>query len=91
MTKQFDYFDEYEIQGHNSVIETMIRNDKQLCFLESTCTCEEFRSIFICKHILGFVLQLKIRNCPKEGCATPIAPKKKRGRTTHAKKALEKQ
>lgn len=87
--KQFDSFDDYRENGHKMIYETCISlND---CFLNSTCTCGEFTDIFMCKHIIGFCLQLRLKSCPKEGNSKQISSKRKAGRTSRAKKALVRQ
>lgn len=87
--KTFDSFDEYRKNGHKMIYETRICLSD--CFLKSTCTCREFTEIFMCKHIIGFSLQLRLKTCPKEGNSTKISRKKKAGRTSRAKSALQRQ
>lgn len=89
-TKSFDTFEDYQQNGHKMIYQTKIcLND---CFVNSTCTCGDFISKFMCKHIIGFSLQLKLKACPKEGNSKPIASKRKSaGRTSRAKKALIRQ
>lgn len=85
----FNSFDDYQKNGHKMIYETKICLTN--CFLESTCICGDFTANFMCKHIIGFALQLKLKTCPKEGNSQPICAKKKAGRPSRAKKALVRQ
>ena len=87
--KNFESFEDYKVNGHKMIYETKICLSN--CLLNSTCTCGEFRDNFMCKHIIGFSLQLKLKACPKEGNSKAIAPKPKPGRIPKAKKALQRQ
>lgn len=88
--KKFDTFEEYKNYGHKMVYDTKIcLND---CFLNSTCTCSQFIKSFMCKHIIGFCIQLKLKTCPKEANSKPIGTRKRgAGRTSRAKSALVRQ
>lgn len=87
--KKFDSFDDYRENGHKMIYETRIYLNN--CFLNSTCTCGEFTEKFMCKHIIGFCLQLKLKSCPKEGNSKQISRKRKAGQISKAKKALVRQ
>lgn len=89
--KQFDSFDDYKENGYGMLNCTTIRLNKDQWMLESTCDCNAFRLSFMCKHIIAFALQLKLEKLPKEGDATPISQKARRGRIQKSKKALQTQ
>lgn len=88
--KTFESFENYKQNGHKMIYETKICLKD--CFYNSTCTCGDFIAKFMCKHIIGFILQLKLKQCPKEGNSKPICSRKKKaGRTSRAKSALVRQ
>lgn len=55
---------------------------------QGTCTCPQFFKIYICKHILGLAIRLKLTTPPLEAKLIPIGLKRKRGRPTKSKPAL---
>lgn len=55
---------------------------------KGTCDCSEFFKEYICKHIVGIALRLKLVEAPIEAKSIPIGQKRKRGRPAHAKAAL---
>lgn len=88
--KKFDTFESYKQNGHKMIYETKICLNNFLS--NSTCTCGDFTEKFICKHIIGFILQLKLKTCPKEGISKPICSRKKKpGRPKQANDALKRQ
>lgn len=56
--KMFDSFEDYKQNGHKMIYETKICLID--CISNSSCTCSDFINKFMCKHILGFILQLKL-------------------------------
>lgn len=88
--KKFDTMENYKKYGHKMVYDTKI--DLNDCFLNSTCTCSQFVKSFMCKHIIGFCLQLQLKTCPIEAISKPIGTRKRgAGRTSRAKSALVRQ
>lgn len=55
---------------------------------QGTCTCPQFFKVYICKHILGLAIRLKLTIPPIEAKSIPIGLKRKRGRPTKSKPAL---
>lgn len=53
-----------------------------------TCNCSVFMKQFICKHVVGLAIRLKLTKPPTEAKNLPIGAKRKPGRPSKAKKAL---
>lgn len=49
---------------------------------ESTCTCPSFLEQYICKHILGLKIKLKLISVLPAIKSVPLGQKKKPGRPT---------
>lgn len=58
-------------------------------FLFGECDCANGFKLFICEHIIGIALRLKIAEAPTAAKTIPIGQKRKRGRPAKAKPALE--
>jgi hypothetical protein len=58
---------------------------------KATCTCPIFLKQYVCKHILGIAIRLKMYSIPDVAKSVPIGEKRKRGRPALAKKALLRQ
>ncbi|CAF0964252.1 unnamed protein product [Adineta steineri] len=54
----------------------------------SKCSCPAFLKDYICKHMVGMAIRLKICKPPAAAKAIPINSKRKRGRPAKAKRAL---
>lgn len=87
----FDDFDSFILNGVGMQYTVHVKNDANLCFIESTCMCASFHQNFICKHIVGLAFHLKLKKVPKSADSTMISKKQPRGRAAKAKKALVKQ
>lgn len=88
--RRYDNFDELK-ENHKKLLTVNFCNHKKRWILESTCDCRDFQRNFICKHLLGLAFYNKLKKCPQEGNAKPIAKKNSKGRIALAKKALQKQ
>lgn len=55
------------------------------------CDCSDGFKKYLCEHMVGIVLRLKVISAPAEAKAIPLGQKRKRGRPAKAKKALERQ
>ncbi|KAL0821529.1 hypothetical protein ABMA28_004986 [Loxostege sticticalis] len=55
---------------------------------KGSCTCPQFYKKYICKHLLGLAIRLKLATPPSEAKALPIGQKRKRGRPTKSRPAL---
>lgn len=55
------------------------------------CDCGEYFKLFICRHIIGITLRMKIIAAPAEAKNVPIGQKRKPGRPAKAKPALVRQ
>ncbi|XP_045489808.1 uncharacterized protein LOC123690393 [Pieris rapae] len=55
---------------------------------KGSCTCPQFYKKYICKHLLGLAIRLKLATPPLEAKALPIGQKRKRGRPTKSRPAL---
>lgn len=53
------------------------------------CDCTNGFKLFVCEHIIGIALRLKITEAPPAAKTIPIGQKRKRGRPAKAKPALE--
>ena len=52
------------------------------------CNCPQFFKIYVCKHIIGLAIRLKLATPPLEAKLIPIGQKRKRGRPAKSKPAL---
>lgn len=57
-------------------------------WIKSKCNCPFFLKNYICKHIVGLALRLKLCKVPAAAKTVPIGEKRKRGRPAKAKRAL---
>lgn len=89
--KKFDSFDDYVSNGMGMYYDVCMKCDKHLCLVESTCTCKSFQKKYVCKHIIGLAIHLKLVKKPNLGDNKIIGKKQSRGRSAKAKKALNKQ
>lgn len=55
------------------------------------CDCTDGFKKFICGHMVGIALRLKVLTAPVEAKSIPLGQKRKRGRPAKAKRALERQ
>lgn len=55
---------------------------------DGICNCRDFMKKFICKHLVGMAIRLKLTTAPAEAKNIPIGAKRKPGRPSKAKKAL---
>lgn len=60
-------------------------------WLSAQCDCGDFFKLFMCRHIIGIGLRMKVITAPAEAKNIPIGQKRKRGRPAKAKRALVKQ
>lgn len=55
------------------------------------CNCSDGFKLFLCHHMVGIALRLKLVEAPPEAKTIPIGQKRKRGRPAKARRALERQ
>ena len=55
---------------------------------EGTCTCPNFLKKYMCKHLIGMAIRLKLAKPPPAAKNVPINEKRRRGRPKFATKAL---
>lgn len=60
-------------------------------WLDAKCTCKSFLKNNLCKHNIGLAAHEKIIKIPDVAKNVPISQKRKRGRPSKSKHALEKQ
>lgn len=53
------------------------------------CDCADGFKLFLCHHLIGIALRLKITEAPAEAKSIPIGQKRKRGRPAKSKPALQ--
>lgn len=61
---------------------------KENWLTESKCTCIHFQKNYVCKHVIGLALRLKLTKCPSAAINVNLNSKPKLGRPARAKKAL---
>lgn len=64
---------------------TIVKED---VLLNSSCNCPAFGTEYICKHIVGLAIRLKLVTPPPEAKTIPIGEKRKPGRPAKTKPAL---
>lgn len=57
-------------------------------WMNGRCHCRNFFKEFICEHVIGIALRLKIVSAPNEAKIIPLGQKRKRGRPAKSKLAL---
>lgn len=77
-------FSDYSNDGF-SLWTCIVPNDK---WDDGKCDCPDFFKKFICKHLVGMAIRLKLVKPPIEVKTVPLGEKRKRGRPAKAKKAL---
>ena len=63
-----------------------VPNDKK-DWRNGRCSCRNFMKEYICKHLVGLAIRLKLVNVPPEARDVAIGSKTKRGRPKKATKA----
>lgn len=58
-------------------------------WLAGECDCAKYFKVYVCEHLVGIALRLKVVSAPVEAKTLPIGQKRKRGRPAKAKPALE--
>lgn len=86
-TLKWDTFDEFRINAFKGW-RTFVPTDQ---WMNGTCNCPSYLKTFMCKHVLGIAIRLKLVTPSFEAKQIPIGEKRKRGRPKKAKKALLKQ
>lgn len=81
--KPFDQFIDYACGLYWNVV--LSKSDWKTC---STCDCPYFLKRYMCKHVIGMALRLKICKLPRAAIPTALGAKPKRGRKTQSTKAL---
>lgn len=61
---------------------------KENVLLNSTCNCPAFGTEYICKHIAGLAIRMRLVTPPPEAKTIPIGEKRKPGRPAKTKPAL---
>lgn len=60
-------------------------------WMSGVCDCSQFFKKYLCEHIIGIAIRLKLVAVPTEAKNVPIGQKRKRGRPAKAKPALNMQ
>lgn len=81
----FDTFKKESFDFHDTQFEHPISRAN---WLKSKCDCSDYFKLYMCAHITGIAIRLKIVTPPVEAKNLPIGQKRKRGRPTKAKSAL---
>lgn len=88
-TFEYDTFDEFRVNLFKGWITKVIDNPDE--WLNGTCNCPIFLKSYMCKHVLGIAICLKLFQPRFEAKQIPLGQKRKRGRPKLAKKALIRQ
>ena len=78
-------FERFKLQAFNIWIVDMPVNKN---WIESTCSCPQFFKGYICRHVVGQAIRLKLVTPPPAAKNIPIGQKRKRGRPKLASRAL---
>lgn len=84
----FDSFKKNSFSFHDTKFEYPTKRENWLC---SECDCRDYFKLYICEHIIGIAIRLKLVVPPVEAKNVPIGQKRKRGRPAKAKSALVRQ
>lgn len=84
----FDVFKKKSFEFHDTQFIYPINREN---WLKSKCDCCDYFKLYICAHIIGIAIRLKIVIAPAEAKSLPIGQKRKRGRPAKAKSALVRQ
>lgn len=82
----FDQFKEKSFAFYDTVFISPVTKDN---WMKGICDCKEFFKQYICHHIIGISIRLKILTVPLEAKSIPIGEKRKRGRPAKSKSALQ--
>lgn len=80
----FNNFEEFKTK-HFESYQLQIPNEK---WEDGICDCKDFMKKFICHHLVGMAIRLRLVKAPCEAKNLPIGAKRKPGRPSKAKKAL---
>lgn len=86
LNTEWKSFDQFKKEGFAKMFAVRINPSNWRA--KSRCTCPHFSKRFVCKHVIGMALRLKLAKCPKNAIPTPIGKKPTRGRKKLATKAL---
>ncbi|KAJ8713391.1 hypothetical protein PYW07_013761 [Mythimna separata] len=78
-------FDDYKVQWFSKWRVDLPHN---IDWMYGKCNCPAFYKNYMCKHIIGLAIRLKLANPPPEAKNVLIGQKRKRGRPSKAKPAL---
>lgn len=79
----FESFNDFKENMFKS-IKTFLPTD----WMKGECSCQEYMKKYICLHIVGMAIRLKLTKVPVEAKNIQIGEKRKPGRPSKAKKAL---
>lgn len=88
-TLRYESFEEYRLNVFQGWSTTVINDPVN--WVNSKCNCPAFLDDYMCKHIVGIAICLKVFQPRLEAKQIPVGEKRKRGRPKLAKKALIKQ
>lgn len=84
--KTFDEFKKYEFCVIHTEFDYPVSSAN---WLAGVCDCSKYFKEYVCEHLIGIALRLKLVSAPIEAKNIPIGQKRKRGRPAKAKSALE--
>jgi len=84
LSRQWTSFDLFKERAFSVWVVRM--NTKN--WLDGRCTCKNYLKQYMCKHLLGLAIRLKLTTPPPAAKQIPIGQKRKRGRPSLAAMAL---
>lgn len=84
----FDSFKKNSFNFFDTKFENPVKREN---WLHGECDCRDYFKLYMCEHIIGIAIRLKIVKPPAEAKNVPIGQKRKRGRPAKSKPALVRQ
>ena len=79
-------FDDFKVKAFT--VWFVIRPQNNENWHAGSCTCPYFLKCFVCKHLLGLALRLKLTSAPPAEKNVPVREKRRRGRPKKTSRAL---
>ena len=79
-------FDDFKVKAFTVWFVIRPRNNEN--WHAGSCTCPYFLKRFVCKHLLGLAIRLKLTSAPPAAKNVPIGEKRRRGRPKKTSRAL---
>jgi hypothetical protein len=83
---RWNTFDQFKRRASSVWIVVLPNGDQK--WQEGKCKCPSFLNKYMCKHIFGLAIRLKLAKPPPTAKDVPIGEKRRRGRPRKSTKAL---